>query len=249
MGHPDIHTESTTVRRQDHSERSSDTSVRRPHQSNALETSWRQPSIQPLPGKSVRHPRQPKFPSPETSLRQPRRPPLQCQIRQIRPGNDRDNAPTQKISPLNLPPAKPNSPDTSWERPRQGTNAEFPPHSMKRPPTSHWTRLSPPTEAAHITANRLRLATKINGKEAQAPIKIRGLVYPRSRAQNHPAAPLLRQYATHGCPVSVGRDWTLSELDAAVQRGPHISSLEPDAINQIQLETKNGTLGPKFSGV
>jgi len=34
----------------------------------------------------------------------------------------------------------------------------------------------------------------------------------------------------------VGRDWTIEELDAAVEKGPHISALEPDAIKQIHVE-------------
>ena len=49
---------------------------------------------------------------------------------------------------------------------------------------------------------------------------------------------MLREYARRGCPVSVGRDWTLEELEAAVARGPHVSALEPDAIAQIQIEAR-----------
>ena len=49
---------------------------------------------------------------------------------------------------------------------------------------------------------------------------------------------MLREYAEKGCPVSVGRDWTLDELSAAAERGPHRSALEPDAIAQIQVEAR-----------
>ena len=47
---------------------------------------------------------------------------------------------------------------------------------------------------------------------------------------------MLREYAKKGCHVSVGRDWTLAELEAAVARGPLSAALVPDAIDQIQLE-------------
>ena len=59
---------------------------------------------------------------------------------------------------------------------------------------------------------------------------------PRGRANQHPAAPLLREYAANGCLVSVGRSWKLEELEAAAERGPHRSALEPDTIAQIQAE-------------
>ena len=39
-------------------------------------------------------------------------------------------------------------------------------------------------------------------------------------------------------PVSVGQDWTLEDLEAAVEKGPHVSALEPVAIGQKQLEAR-----------
>ena len=89
-----------------------------------------------------------------------------------------------------------------------------------------------------LSADRRRLAEEIMGEAATRPQRIRGLVFPRWRAEAHPAAPLLRQYASRGCPVDVGRDWTLEELEAAVARGPHQSSREDDAIAQIQVEAR-----------
>ena len=35
-----------------------------------------------------------------------------------------------------------------------------------------------------------------------------------------------------------GRDWTLEGLEAAVEKGPHSSTLEADAIEQMQLEAR-----------
>jgi len=82
------------------------------------------------------------------------------------------------------------------------------------------------------------MAEEIMSEEATKPIQIRGLVAPRGRACDHPAAPLLVEYSKIGCPVSTGRDWTLEELEAAVEQGPHRSALEPDAIAQMQIEAR-----------
>ena len=49
----------------------------------------------------------------------------------------------------------------------------------------------------------------------------------------------MAEYARVGCPVSMGRDWTPAEMEAAAQRGPHVSSLEPDAIEQLQMEARD----------
>ncbi len=65
-----------------------------------------------------------------------------------------------------------------------------------------------------------------------------GLVFPRSRAEHHPAASSLKEYAATGCSVSLGWDRTLEELEAAVARGPHVSALEDDTIDQIQIEAR-----------
>ena len=52
----------------------------------------------------------------------------------------------------------------------------------------------------------------------------------------HPAAQTLLQYATKGCPIQTGKPWTQSEMQAAIDRGPHKSALEPEAIVQLQEE-------------
>ena len=94
------------------------------------------------------------------------------------------------------------------------------------------------TDGEEVT-KRKALAKELMGDEANKPVKIRGLMVPRMRALDHPAAPLLKEYASQGCPVDVGRDWTLEELEAAVEKGPHSSALEPDAIEQIQVEARD----------
>ena len=49
----------------------------------------------------------------------------------------------------------------------------------------------------------------------------------------------MAEYARIGCPITMGRDWTPAEMEVAAQRGPHVSSLEPDAIEQIQVEARD----------
>ena len=100
----------------------------------------------------------------------------------------------------------------------------------------HWT--SHHVSDRDVAAHRRRLADEIAGAATAAPPELRGLMMPRQRALEHPAAPLLLEYARRGCPVDVGRDWTVEEMDAAVARGPHTSALAPDAIDQIQQEAR-----------
>ena len=49
---------------------------------------------------------------------------------------------------------------------------------------------------------------------------------------------MLREYAAQGCPVQTGEDCTAEQLQTAVDKGPHSSALEDDAIAQIQVETR-----------
>ena len=64
----------------------------------------------------------------------------------------------------------------------------------------------------------------------------RGQMYPTGLAKNHPAFQTLQQYATKGCPVKMGRHWTMEEIHAAVERGNHVSARSPEAIAAYQDE-------------
>ena len=64
----------------------------------------------------------------------------------------------------------------------------------------------------------------------------KGSMCPRNLALHHPAAKKLLQYATGGCPCNTGQPWTKDEIWAAVERGPHVSALEEDAIEQLEGE-------------
>jgi hypothetical protein len=42
-----------------------------------------------------------------------------------------------------------------------------------------------------------------------------------------------------GCPTRTGRDWTLSIIQAAIDRGPHQSALKPEAITHFEVEVQD----------
>ncbi len=63
-------------------------------------------------------------------------------------------------------------------------------------------------------------------------------MYPRGRAVHHPAAALLTEWATYGCPTSTGTRWTLEQMEAAIARGPHKSALVPAALAHFREEVE-----------
>ncbi len=66
----------------------------------------------------------------------------------------------------------------------------------------------------------------------------RNFMCPTGRALNHPAATLLREWSTLGCPTRTGRHWTKGEIWAAVERGPHRSATSPEALKHFEEEIK-----------
>jgi hypothetical protein len=64
----------------------------------------------------------------------------------------------------------------------------------------------------------------------------KGSMCPSNLALHHPAAAKLLQYATGGCPCNTGKPWTKSQMWAAVERGPHVSALQQEAIDQLKGE-------------
>lgn len=61
-------------------------------------------------------------------------------------------------------------------------------------------------------------------------------MYPRGRACAHPAGPQLEEWATYGCPTCTGKNWTLEQMQAAIDWGPHQSALVPAALEHFKLE-------------
>ena len=61
---------------------------------------------------------------------------------------------------------------------------------------------------------------------------------PSGIALDHPAAPLLEQYATTGCPATVSNPFTLEALEAAIRRGAHPSARSPAATAALHQEVQ-----------
>ncbi len=78
----------------------------------------------------------------------------------------------------------------------------------------------------------------------QQQIDITSQMAPQRLALRHEAAGLLLEWESVGCPTNTGRDWTLEEIQAAIDRGPHQSALEPEAIehfaDKVQDKVKKG---------
>lgn len=66
----------------------------------------------------------------------------------------------------------------------------------------------------------------------------RNHMYPKGLALHHPAAATLLDYASRGCPVNTGKAWTVRQMQAAIDRGPHVSALVPDAMAQLDIEVR-----------
>ena len=54
----------------------------------------------------------------------------------------------------------------------------------------------------------------------------------------HPAGKKLLEFAMEGCPTKAGRDWSVAEITAAVERGPHESAMGKEQMQQYQREVK-----------
>ena len=68
------------------------------------------------------------------------------------------------------------------------------------------------------------------------PEHYRNNMCPANLALDHPAADLLLEYATKGCPTNTGAPWSRQLMQAAIDRGPHVSALIPEAISQLRQE-------------
>jgi hypothetical protein len=67
----------------------------------------------------------------------------------------------------------------------------------------------------------------------QQQIDITSQMAPQWLALRHEAAGPLLEWESFGCPTNTGPDWTLEEIQAAINRGPHQSALEPEAIKHF----------------
>ena len=49
----------------------------------------------------------------------------------------------------------------------------------------------------------------------------------------------MREYATKGCPTATGAPWTRSQMQEAIEQGPHESALDPLAMEQLEREVED----------
>ena len=64
----------------------------------------------------------------------------------------------------------------------------------------------------------------------------RNFMCPNGLALHHPAAKLLKEWATFGCPTRTGTPWSKEEMWEAVTRGPHSSAQSPEAIAHFKAK-------------
>jgi hypothetical protein len=63
-----------------------------------------------------------------------------------------------------------------------------------------------------------------------------GKMCPSGLALHHPAVDLLEELATYGCPTKTGKVWSKSQMQEAVDQGPHRLALSDKAIAHFQAE-------------
>ena len=81
------------------------------------------------------------------------------------------------------------------------------------------------------------LQRKIELPDQPTPLaEHQGEICPSGLALSHPAADLLHEWATYGCPANTGTPWTAEQMQAAVDRGPHYSALSDKAIAHFRAE-------------
>ena len=64
-----------------------------------------------------------------------------------------------------------------------------------------------------------------------------GLMAPSGPAFEHPAAPMLLEFATQGCPVETGPPWPLEVIEGAISKGAHPSAQIDEAATALRNET------------
>ena len=120
--------------------------------------------------------------------------------------------------------------------PRQAERAEPLAPTLKKQSESE-TSTSPLESKQHLQA-----PWKITKSRAPLPrIEVRKQktqkqMQPQGLATSHPAFQTLQQYAKKGCPAKTGRHWTKEEMQAAIDRGNHISARQPEAVAAYQAE-------------
>ena len=106
--------------------------------------------------------------------------------------------------------------------------------------TRHWEKVTKRRQQAlqmqkhmdsYWTSHDASFTDQLSG---ESPSEYGGGMCPSNLALHHPAADLLKQYATEGCPIDTRRHWMREEIVSAIERGNH--PIEPSAMQQFHHE-------------
>lgn len=61
-------------------------------------------------------------------------------------------------------------------------------------------------------------------------------MYPRNKALDHPAAPLLLEYAENGCPANCGSNWSTTQIHDYISYNNHTSAQQHDAALAVRTD-------------
>ena len=90
----------------------------------------------------------------------------------------------------------------------------------------------------HLLPNQQDLKDKLGKSTEERKTFTNGLMNPTGPALNHPAAPMLEDYAKYGCPVDCGPDWTREQIEAALDYGAHPTAKVPQALECLIKEAE-----------
>ena len=153
---------------------------------------------------------------------------------------------TKKSAPGTAPSAHP--PKHPKDAPTNLLNVKSPSPTTAKSAVEKPLRLSPAFHKAGSDEEQIQAITDEIDKQGALPAEHQGvkeeigkrtLMHPRTYAKDHPAAAMLRDYATQGCPVDCGPDWTEDQIVALLERGPHVSAKSKAAITFLRNETKD----------
>jgi hypothetical protein len=141
---------------------------------------------------------------------------------------DPDHIPEHHHDTQELPPIHSPTPTTSFKQPKHPTELKKIHSKMT------------PSELQCAVANELKTC---NDLPEEVPLsqtigKFKLMQPQPPHALDHPATPLLSDYADNGCPVECGTPWSNEHILLLLKRGPHQSALIPAAIEQLQNETE-----------
>ena len=117
--------------------------------------------------------------------------------------------------------------------------------------TGSWLNNATPALATVIGTNSNRNTGTATGRRELPPLtetqsksktkkkankNLIGLMHPKREILKHPAGEELLKYATEGCPVDCGIDWTIDQLEAAIKMGPCQSASTPAAAKACRRE-------------